>query len=140
MQQRPDPPLRGGVFALDAAHVPTAPFRRDPVHVVLSQLQDNGTPPEAATSFFIRQLFFLRAPGANPPVHFRQLEFPEPSDAVGGHSVGLDPTVDRVADDPEMGGNVLDGRPRFNPRASWSELTSHYPLIIAQKRTKSYKS
>jgi hypothetical protein len=33
IQQRPDPPFRGCVFALDAAHVPTAPFRRDPVHI-----------------------------------------------------------------------------------------------------------
>jgi len=36
MQEGPDPPFRGGVLALDAPHVPTTPFWRDPVHVALS--------------------------------------------------------------------------------------------------------
>ena len=117
MQQRPDPPLRGGVFALDAAHVPTAPFRRDPVHMALSQLQGNGTLLQGSASLLIRQPFFVSSSGANPRVHFRQLEFPKPSDAVGGHSLGFDPTVDSVPDDPQMGGDFLHGRPRLNRSA-----------------------
>jgi len=68
MQQRPDPPFRGCVLALDAAHVPTAPFRRDPVHIALSQR--NAMAPCAGISLtphsptFSRQL--LRSEPTRP--------------------------------------------------------------------------
>ena len=49
-----------------------------------------------------------RATTPDPLVHFRQLELPKPPDAVGGHSLGLYPAVDRIPYDSEMGCEFLD--------------------------------
>src|ERR1035437_10484875 len=74
-------------------------------------------PLQGSASLLIRRPFLVSSSGANPRVQFRQFEFPKPADAMGGHSLGFDPTVDSVPDDPQMGGNFLDGRPRLNRSA-----------------------
>ena len=49
--------------------------------------------------------------GTDPLVHLVLLKLPKASDLVRRHLLTIDPLVDRVAFDPEVGGNLVHGQP-----------------------------
>jgi hypothetical protein len=56
------------------------------------------------------------AAALDPRIYLRELELPEPTNAMSRKATGLNPTIDRVLRDPEVAGHFVDGNPRLRHR------------------------
>jgi len=54
-------------------------------------------------------LLLTSGPLLDPGVNLGRQEFPKPTDFMSGHFLALDPFVDRVAIDAQVGGNLFNG-------------------------------
>src|SRR5699024_10175620 len=55
-----------------------------------------------------KRLLHLAFTGLDPGVDLGELELPEATDLVGGHTLRLDPPIDRVLHDPQVFRYVVD--------------------------------
>ena len=66
---------------------------------------------QGSSRFGCLNLLLTSGPLLDPGVNLGREEFPPATDVVSGHLLALDPFVDRVAIDAQMGGDFLDGQP-----------------------------